>query len=126
MSFAFSYNGEDYHGDFATREDALHEAIAEESLAPGSKVYTGLKITRTADSYAPTGDAIVESMAEAAYDDFAEHVEDWPRCTDEQTAELGAAIKEVVRAWAEKHSHKPSWFTVCNEQEHIVPPGQEV
>ncbi len=125
MSFCYSLNGEDFQGTFPTRDDALAEAIGYTEPKIATKVYTGVCIPCRAEDFAPSGDSLCEQMNETANDDIGEYAEDWPPNTKEQAEELGVAIKEAVRAWAEKHDLAPLFYRIGDTEEHMVPAEAE-
>ena len=117
--WAISRDGEIYHGDYATRDDAL--ACAEDELGDvaGTRVYVGQRIEWTPSL---NGAWIADHLADSTCDDVpAEVVDDWPNLTREQEQSLGDQLTAALHAWLRDNGKWPTFFTVEHAEEHSVP-----
>jgi vacuolar-type H+-ATPase subunit E/Vma4 len=123
--YSWSIDEEHYHGEFATREEALEEAL--DGIEPRT-VWTGRNVPAdTASSY--LGDvarSILDSAIDNAVDEVGEAAESWlSHITREQEADLNRLIAEAFDAWATAHGLQPTFWSVTDLQEHTpAPPVQ--
>lgn len=110
--YAYSFDGETYHGKFATAEEAIAEGFASSSR---NTLWIG-------EAHPPIQP---EDLWDT--DDWLEHVscqdeylgdwaEDWDESTDEQREELEREVRAVVAAWLDRHGLRPRFFTIKNER----------
>lgn len=114
MSFSYSFNEEDFHGDFNTREEAAKEAFAED---PEINVcWTGENVTPIPENFI-NAQVLIENIQ--CQDEFSgEWAENWPDETKEQLEELEKEIQKVFAAWLDKHSLRPAFFNCMYIEKH--------
>jgi len=115
-SFAYSFNEEDYHGNFDCREDAAAEAFADED-ENASMVWTGERII-------PDRSVCAESVIDQVRDSTTELTGDWAdsyltRVSKEAKDDLQTELQAVWDRWEEKHGQAPAWFNVENTKKHV-------
>jgi hypothetical protein len=125
--FAYSLNGENYSGAFASRDLALAAALqaAQDpmNMAPPQTIYVARRVE--ADPHA-AGHAktILREMAWQAHDEVgapaATYLNHLP---DEAIRELDLALEQVLYDWLRKHQVLPTYFKVEGISEHPVPQG---
>lgn len=111
--FSWSENEESYHGEFATREEAIREGFAE---SDHDVIFTGEN--RPPDVlFGITADDLLERIK--CLDDFqVEQAEDWPKCNKEQEDELTAMLRETFKRWMKKYKLEPTFWLVEKVREH--------
>lgn len=117
QEWTISNDGERFQERYKSKEAAIAEG--REAFEDG--FYVANVLSYSADWFSPDGDDIVETLAERAVDNVGgEFVEDWPRATIDQVADLTARITKAVNEWAEEHDLQPTFFAVGNI-EHVPP-----
>ncbi|MDB5322740.1 MAG: hypothetical protein JWN40_4371 [Phycisphaerales bacterium] len=123
--YAYSLNGENYTGTFATREQALDAALADArdplKLEPQS-VFIARRVE--ADPHA-AGHArtVLREMAWQAHDEVGAPAANYlQQLRQEQINELDGAIETVLYDWLRKHELLPTFFKAEGISEHPVPP----
>jgi hypothetical protein len=123
--FAYSLNGENYAGAFATREDALRAAIDAAhdpvQVIEAQTVFVARRVE--ADPHA-AGHArtILREMAWQAHDEVGAPATNYLRqLSDDQVADLDAGIEKVLYDWLRRHDLLPAYFKVEGISEHPVP-----
>ena len=124
--FAYSLNGENYTGAFASREEALAAALAAArdpmglSLSPQS-----VFVARRAEADPHTSGhakTILREMAWQAHDEVGAPARSYlTQLTDEQVRSLDGAIENVLLDWLRKNELLPTYFKVEAISEHPVP-----
>jgi len=61
--------------------------------------------------------SVEDELAGRAYDEFGDHIGDWPNSTKEQNIELNAMIEKAVDEWANKNNLQPKFFNIINIKE---------
>lgn len=121
-SFSYSYDNQRFHGEHASREEAIEEAYAERcGLAPGTMIYTGRRHAPPHPSeFLPDPDDIIDTMACRASDNYGECAEDWLSfLNDEQKAKLQPhldAIAEMI-----KEIDPPTFWLIEDIEPYVVP-----
>lgn len=123
--FCYSRDGENYHGDFCTRDAAIAEAESEISgeLQPGESatIHTGevrkaMHFLRKWES--STGVHVVENLENWLSDNHIASDDQIIELTDEKTIELGKVILDFI----EKNATFRRWgVEEIQEREFIVP-----
>ncbi len=123
--YAYSLNGENYTGAFASREEALDAALADArdplKLEPQS-VFVARRVE--ADPHA-AGHArtLLREMAWQAHDEVGAPAANYlQQLRHDQIAELDGAIETVLYDWLRKHDLLPTFFKAEGISEHPVPP----
>ena len=118
--WCYSADGQTFHGDFATREEAVAEA---RDMRPGEVVWVG----RAADAEVDPVDGwqIVERLGETANESCGDVADDYPSgVTNEQVQELESAVEKVVGEWLTRHGHWPAFHAV-EGVERVEPEAEE-
>jgi len=128
--FAFSLNGENYSGAFATREEALASALdaAQDplNLNPPQSVFVAKRVE--ADPHA-AGHArtVLRQMAWQAHDEVGAPAANYlNQLGDDQINELDTMIEHALYDWLRKHELLPTYFKVAAISEHSVPAPSSV
>lgn len=114
--YAYSFDGEHYHGGGATRREAL--AMAREDSEGERRI---IHTARIVPFVAPDVDAdhVIDQVREEAYDVAGEFADDWlVRIDPDALASLTARLSAVFRVWMAEHDHEPTFWTVTDEQAH--------
>jgi hypothetical protein len=123
--YAYSLNGENYTGAFATRDEALAAALdaARDPLntSPPQSVFVARRVE--ADPHA-AGHArtVLREMAWQAHDEVGAPAANYlNQLSDEQINELDGLIEHALYDWLRKHDLLPTYFKVAGISEHPVP-----
>jgi hypothetical protein len=121
--FSYSFNEENYHGEFDSVESAIKEAKADRSDRP---LIVFIGENRVPDvMLGIDGNDILESIAMT--EDFSiEQAEGWPGATKEQIAQLTAKLRETFQAWMESNGLTPKFWLVENVRMHTIEEVEEV
>jgi len=82
-------------------DDGLAAFVSDRELAVGTVIKRAVVSRRSASSFLPDANDVIEHMASAAYDDNSEFSDGFPNTTDDQEAEL-ARLLEPLKAWADR------------------------
>ena len=100
-----------YYGDFATREEAVAEGIAE----GGGGFYVGQARAPKPLSNGVFAESIIESALETLEDDWGfEFVSFEP--TPDQIADLQTRMRSLVDQWVKSNGLTPDWFVIDNAE----------
>lgn len=112
--YSYSFDEENYTGEFDSIDEAIEEARDE---ADGRDfVYVG-KAVRPDPLNFIDGQEVIERIAEA--DEFCtEWGQGWPEANTEQIAELTEAFHAAFKAWMDKHNLHPTFWNVENAQKY--------
>lgn len=115
--YSHSRDGERYHGDFSTPEEAAREALA--GCSVGSWVWVGEAVPPTPpENCWDASDWLEHVSCQDDYDnDFGI---DWDTSTPQLRAELEAEVRQVMAAWLDRHGLRPMHFTIINPVEYVV------
>jgi hypothetical protein len=115
--FSYSFNQENYHGDFETREEAIAEAEAEAVHGGATRFWTGeqVKPWQPEDIW-EAYDWLEDVSCQDEYSIDA--AEGWDESTKEQREELEAEVRKVMAAWLDRHDLRPKFWLIENVQEH--------
>jgi hypothetical protein len=111
--YAYSLDGERYHGSFGSAEEAAANGLNDDDR---DSVWVGECVPPPQP----------ETFLDAAY--ILEHVqcqdyysgeygEDWPNASKDQEAELTEALQAAFAAWLDRHGLRPEFFMVENVRE---------
>ena len=123
--FAYSLNGENYTGDFGSREEALAAALDAArdplNLAQPQSVFVGRRVEADAHT-AGHARTVLRAMAWQAHDDIGSPASNYlNQLSDGQVAELDTAIERALTEWLRHHDLMPKHFKVEGISEHPVP-----
>jgi hypothetical protein len=123
--FAYSLNGENYTGDFASRDQALAAALDAArdplNLAQPQSVFVGRRVEPDPHT-AGHAKTILRAMAWQAHDDVGSPAANYlNQLSDDQVAELDGAVEQILQDWLRRHDLLPKYFKVEGISEHPVP-----
>ena len=121
MTYSYSTNQENYHGDFETREAALAEAYA---LYPGVPVWTGENSKKEAADFIDVSDLFENAQCQAE-DECGEAAEDWLPVHFKKELERKAELREIIGKFMQEHWPVNFW-AVEAVQEHQPQDGTRV
>lgn len=128
MWYSWSVDEERYEGFFATREEAVAEAVAERAteydyaVGDTMTVWTGLcvapnmatEVERTLDP-----EWVLDNLQDNLYDEAGEFAEDaFEGVSLAAKDDLGKSLTRTFLWWMSKHECWPTYFTVEETQEH--------
>lgn len=125
--WTFSSNEEHWSNDtdFATREEAIAEAVGVLGLAEGDRFWTGRAVPVEARELAEANDwgsMIAEQIDQHLYDNVGEVAEDGIEATTAQIKELHTAVALVIQGWLDKHLLTPSCYQLEEVKSHVHRP----
>jgi hypothetical protein len=111
--WCYSYNGENFEGDFVTKEDAVEEASCYiNSKDDREYIYIG---NPKEISIGVNVDAILENIGEDAYEQAGEYAVDYLRdVTIKHGQILEERLNEVLYNWMDEYNYKPYFWKVEN------------
>lgn len=124
VTWCYSYNEENFHGDFETREEALAEAL-ECSDGEHSVIYLG---NPEKPSLSVSADRILDDLAESAYEQCGEYAEGYlayVHKNKEAYNALDERINDVVQAWMKRFGYEPYFYKVVNVEEVRIKEGND-
>jgi hypothetical protein len=125
--YAYSLNGEDYQGSFATREAAAEAGIAAARLfsEPPTTVFVGRLIP--CDSGARGHARAVLSQLVSRHREGANDIDPGylTHLSNAPVDELDGELERTILAWLDKHQLTPSLLRVVAVSEHPLPPVPE-
>lgn len=110
--FCYSKNEQQYHGEFKTRDDAIHEARALDH---------DTFFTAECIPYVPfiSVDDIFDQLACQASDHAGEAGEEWLSfIPKEEKNELENSLNRVFKKWMKKTNNEPHFYRVENIEQH--------
>ena len=118
--YAYSHDGETYHGQYDSPDAAAAEAVADLAASgkdlPGTKFYIGEAVTPS--KFWGAIDWIEHYERQHSYNVAPEDAVPYP--TDEQIAELEAEVDPILQAWLDRHELNPAQYTVENPELWIL------
>lgn len=81
--------------------DSLASYVSDHKLTMGAVIRRGVIFRRSASSFLPDANEVIEHMGNAAADDNSEFADGFPNATKEQEAELERLMKPL-QAWADR------------------------
>ena len=119
-TYAYSLNGENYTGVYATRKEALAAALekARNASDTPTTVYVGQRVPADPQA-AGHADPIINRMRErAAAEGDSTYL---AAATEHDAADLDTAVETAILGWLKQHKFVSSRFTVAAISEHTVP-----
>lgn len=111
--YAYSFDEENYTGDFDSPDEAAEEAFASGDYRESVFIATIVPVNGT--DWIHASDFLGDIMLSDDYlTDRAEH---WPDCTPEQESELTQMLRRTFGEWLDKHGLRPTFFNVKNPKE---------
>ncbi len=121
--FAYSLNGEEYRGAFASRDEAVKEALeaARRSSDAPPTIYVGRRVA--ADPKASGhARAVLSNMAARAREEFGDAASSYlTGLSKPQIENLDESLELVVLGWLQRNGLTPTFFNVEAIGEHSVP-----
>lgn len=108
--YCYSWDGEHYHGEFDTEQEAIEDAKKDKPFA--ESVYIGT-CTEPELKWHSNEEIIIESMQECLLDDVGEYAECFDVSSEDEIL-LGKMIDEVVATWIEERNIKPNCYAVLD------------
>ena len=121
--FAYSFDRTSFTGPFGSRQEAITAGIARSRELSGAieAVYVGMIVQPDPQASGHAEEAI-KNMVRRARGAAGESYEGYlTRVTEQQEAELDAAIEQSVLAWLQKHDLMPQFTKVRGVSEHPIP-----
>lgn len=113
MTFSYSFDEQEYNGAFATREEAIAEAEAEDN----GIFWTGENVPATApEDWWEAEDWLEHVSCQDEYN--GDHADGWDHSSKSQRAELESLVRPILAAWLDRHSLRPKFFNVTNIKQH--------
>lgn len=112
MKYAYSYDEENFTGEFDSPEAAAEEAFDNDPEM--ESVYVGEVVKEAAHAFV-NARLIVENLQEQAADDCGEWAEDWLEALQKNKEKL-AELEQVVGDWIQEQ-YPPTFWTVKNVKE---------
>ena len=127
--FAFSFDRQSYTGPFNSRQEAIQAGIARArqlGAAGIDCVHVGL-IVQPDPQASGHAEEVIKNMVRRARGAAGESYEGYlPRVTEQQEAELDAALEACILSWLKKHDLMPQFTKVRGVSEHPIPNGATV
>lgn len=121
--YSYSYNGEDFHGRFASRKEARLAALdalkGVTELPPA--IYVGRIIPVDPQTAGHARD-VVRTMARR-YGNVEDNDNYLLHVTAQQMTELDQALRDTLNTWLERHNLLPAGFHVESISEYPVAPS---
>lgn len=112
--WCYSFNEENFEGDFETKEQAIAEAIwyYKDDNLDQDFIYVG----QTKEiSLGVNVDRIIEDIGDNAYDQAGEYAEDYlTNVTVQHGRILEERLNDVLVAWMKEFKYEPNFWTVAN------------
>jgi hypothetical protein len=114
--WCYSFNEENYEGDFDTKEQAIEEAIW--YYKDDEKDQDFIWVGQTKDvSIGVNVDSLLEQLGEEAYDQVGEYAEDFlTNVTLNHQKILEQRLNNVLVAWMKEFNYETNFWTVENVQ----------
>lgn len=117
--WVYSFTGEDYETEFFDTEKEILDYIFSDNFdeVTTDGVYIAQIIVHESNIDKSTVETIIEDLKNDAYQEGGEYAESFLEdVTDKQQEELVELLNPIYQKWAEKHNHKPNFFTVENDK----------
>lgn len=112
--WCYSFNEENFEGDFETKEEAIAEAIWYYKDDEKDQDFIWIGQTK-AISLGVNVDRIIEDLGEEAYDQAGEYAEDYlTKVASSHQKVLEERLNEVLVAWMKEFKYEPNFWTVTN------------
>lgn len=113
--WCYSFNGENFEGHFATKEDAIGEAKECITEDDGSVIYVGQVKEVTVG--VPV-DWLLDQLGEQACEQAGEYAQDFLSYVNrEHQFELEEQLNKVLLTWMKKNNYEPNFWSVDNVEE---------
>ncbi|MET3508270.1 hypothetical protein [Halalkalibacter oceani] len=110
--WCYSFNEENFEGDFDTRDDAIGEGLYYYEEDNQSELYVG---QAQEVSLGVNIDFIVEQLGEDAYEQCGEVAEDYLcNVKSEHREILEDKMNDVLQKWMDEFKYNPTFYTVGN------------
>jgi len=120
--YAFSLNGEHYRGTFASREEALSEALAAARRGSDSPpmVYVARRVPGDAMAWGHAR-SIIGHISSRARERFGDGASSYlSALSRQQVADLDKSLQRAIDAWLEANHLTPTFFTYEEISQHPV------
>lgn len=126
--FAYSLTGDEFLGEFATRQLAMEAAFAAARALPDPPacVYVAQRVVGNPQTDGHALDVISE-MRRRAFSQSGDLADGYLAHVGEaQEADLDQQINRALREWLTRHNLGPGWFHARGISEHPVPAAGDV
>jgi hypothetical protein len=115
IEWSYSFNGENFEGRFATKEDAISEAKGNIGEDDGSTIFIG-QIEEV--SLGVPIEWLLDQLGEQAYEQAGEYAQDYMvYVKKEHQSELEKQLNDVLESWIKKHNYTPNFWSVVSVEE---------
>lgn len=112
--WCYSFNEENFEGDFETKEQAIEEAIYYYKDDEKDQDFIWVGQTKNI-SLGVNVDRIIEDLSEEAYDQAGEYAEDYLTTVESSHQKvLEERLNEVLVTWMKELKYEPNFWTVTN------------
>jgi hypothetical protein len=112
--WCYSFNGENFEGDFDTEEQAIAEAIWYYKDDEKDQDFIWVGQTQ-AISVGVNVDSLLENLGEEAYEQAGEYAEDYlTNVKIEHQKVLEEKLNSVLATWMKEFKYEPNFWTVKN------------
>lgn len=116
--YGYSYDEENYHGRFATIDEALGAAADDDA----SVCYVCECVRPPAEELIDA-ELVIREITSA--DEYSlEAAENWPRATPETRQELTDALRRVIGEWLDKHRLRDAFYLAENVRRYEFRDGR--
>ena len=118
--WCYSFNEENYEGDFDTKEQAIAEAMYYYKDDEKDQDFIWVGQTKSL-SLGVNVDSVLENLSEEAYDLAGEYAEDYlSNVKLNHQKVLEERLNFVLESWMKEFKYEPNFFTVVNVEKVIV------
>lgn len=119
--YGYSWNGEEFWGEEASREDAAAVAIEDGGLSPGDRFDTCRFVKKSIADVVPDAESLLERMQDRVCDEIGEGGCDW-LCglTREDIADLQTTVRTVIVDWANRANLDTGYARAVDIKMHRV------
>lgn len=122
--YAYSLNGEHYHGVFDTRDEAITAGVSTARLSqePPQSIFVGKRLAAEARTIGHARSTIAR-MAGYAREQFGDAGSGFlSNINQAQAGDLDQALSSAIRAWLDKNHLNPEFGKIGAIGEYVVPP----
>ena len=113
MAKCYSHNGEDYRYSADEFAQAATDMCDDFENGEIVEIYEGEEVEKSASTYIPCINNLIEQVQENAWEDLGEFSAGWlDDVTTEQTKDLENMLESMLDKWATKHELQPRFFGV--------------
>ena len=107
VRYCYSWDGEDYFGDYATEKEALEDARSE---TLHEEVYIGTCVEPEL-TWSCIEETVIEQIEDNLYEDVGEHAENF-EVSDEDEKDLKTRLDTAIKSWIKDRNIRPGCYQV--------------